>query len=142
MLKTRARAPCYTPMIPFRLDEGTEPEGHIHPILVHQLYEPHQVISPLEIELWSAAFNSQRFSSMFFFFATGTTLYLPVERLVDVPEDVGLDHVQSPMLSLLDDVRPHLITKRSREERTLVSASKLTHASRCRRFVTSGVLRG
>ena len=41
-------------MVPFRLNEGTEPKGHVHPLLLHQLDELDQVVSPFIVELLQA----------------------------------------------------------------------------------------
>lgn len=34
--------------------------------------------------------------------------YLAFDRLMDVPEDISLDDIQSSCFSLFDEVRPHL----------------------------------
>lgn len=50
-LKERCGIHTNKPMVPFRLDEGPEPDDGVHVVLLDQLEELHHVVPPLEVEL-------------------------------------------------------------------------------------------
>lgn len=104
-------------MSPFSLDKGSKPQGHIHAILLNQLYELHQISSSRKVELMKTKNkkNTSRilmiYICMFYYILLISfcfNYYLPLLRLMYIPENVCLNRVQTALFRSLNDTWPHL----------------------------------
>lgn len=68
------------PVIPFTLDERSNPEGNIQSLSMDFLYESHQVISAAEIILWYVCISVLPF---FFFFVWEGYQYITIYPVIN-----------------------------------------------------------
>jgi hypothetical protein len=115
----------WVPKIPLCTNIRSNAEMGIEPCFLNSLYESYQIISPFEIVLKTITKNREQ-SPIFreklaeekseqksIMGCSGNkdgenVKYIARSRLMDVPENVGLNHIQASIFCLLYQILPHL----------------------------------
>lgn len=90
----------YIPVVPFGLNERSNPEGHIHAFLLNQPNEFHQIIVAFKVELQNSAslrphkqIESRDEIRGFILL----TIYLALLWLMSIPKHISLNNIQTSM---------------------------------------------
>lgn len=109
----------FIPIFPFGLYEGTNSEAYVEALNLNFLDEPDKIISSLEVVLVEIAFRHLlvfwplifRICFMCFdkrSYETRKSIYLALDRLMNIPKYIGLYHIKSAFLSFSNEFWPHL----------------------------------
>jgi hypothetical protein len=113
------------PEVPLATDVGADAEMYKQAGLLDRLYEPDQIVPLFEIVLREAR-EKNTIRILYELMMTAAEwnwksrgvkfLYISRRRLMSVPKDIGLNHIQASIFSLLNQSFPHLMEKKHNKD--------------------------